>query len=247
MQKGRTDDYIRPKQVDICVPVAFATHEQLHKDAFVDTNIFVFPSNICRVECENVEITDRTITFNCDQLTLCVDYILCFKFFPKVGMPYCQTFQCCFVKEVKFKEFHYTSYKKRHISLEDFNEAQGACVEVEVYPKFGCFNKLIHLTKFDPCLTLIINFIRFNIRVKLLQDRNLIVQAIVGEPAVRLPKVVESGCGCRIKDKVYNREENDKAAGDVESALIPDIEKFKKEALEDFRSQIDNNDSYENY
>lgn len=246
MTKEMQDDRLKlkkpPTPVDLCVPVVFAIDDETGRNAFVDTNIFVFPSNICRVECENVEITGRTITFNCDRVVLCVDYILCLKFFPKVGAPYCQSFPGCFAKEIKFNEFMMTFYHQRPITLEEFSEAQGACVEVEVVPgPKGCFNKVFNLTKIDPCLTLIINFIRFNVRVKLFQERNVLVHAIVGRPAVRIPKVIESGCSCRIKNKINDdgpRDQSSTLAQEIESNLVPDIEKYKLEALDDFQKEV---------
>ncbi|CCO07387.1 hypothetical protein [Desulforamulus hydrothermalis] len=250
MTKEMQDDRFKPKcppaPVDICVPVVFAVDDETGHNAFVDTNIFVFPSNICRVECENIEITGRTITFNCDRLLLCVDYILCLKFFPKVGSPYCQSFPGCFAKEIKFNEFTAAIHHRHRLTQKEFSEAQGVCVEVEVVPGHrGCFNRLFNLTKIDPCLTLIINFIRFNIRVKLFQERNIIVHAIVGKPAVRLPKVVESCCSCRFNNLINKKDitqPNDSGVlpAAVESALLPDIEKYKLKALEDFQRELQN-------
>ncbi|GAB6157185.1 hypothetical protein JCM39194_03850 [Desulfotomaculum varum] len=250
MTNEMKNDYLKPKcppaPVDICVPVVFAIDDETGYNAFVDTNILVFPSNICRVECENIEITGRTITFNCDRVILCVDYILCLKFFPKLGAPYCQSFPSCFAKEIKFNEFNAAIHHRRRLTQKEFSEAQGACVEVEAVPGHrGCFNRLFNLTKIDPCLTLIINFVRFNVRVKLFQERNIVVQAIVGKPAVRIPKVVENGCSCKFNNLINKKDisqsnEHDSLPAEVESSLLPDIEKYKLEALASFQKELQN-------
>ncbi|RYD03765.1 hypothetical protein N752_18635 [Desulforamulus aquiferis] len=110
--------------IDICVPVVFGIHRQVGKNAFKDTNIFAFPSSICQVECENVEVIKRSIAFECDKVLLSVDYIISLKIFPKVGAPYCKTFQSCFVKEIKHREFCSTLKYGKPVSLKDFQKAQ---------------------------------------------------------------------------------------------------------------------------
>lgn len=219
--------------VDLCVPVVFGIHKQTGCHAFKDTNVFVLPSNICRVVCENVEITKRAVTFDCDKLILCVDYIVCFKFFPKVGDPYCQTFQACFVKEIEFKEFFSTLKYGKHISLEEFEKAQGTCIEVK---PCACFSKVFSLKKVDPCLTLIVNLVKFNVKVKLFQERDVIVTGVVGGPVVKLPKEV-SNCNFISKGKGFA---NDKAKAlsfdDRESELMPELDEYIKQAVAEFES-----------
>lgn len=221
--------------VDICVPVVYGIHKQTGPKGFVDKNIFLFPSNICRAICENVEVTKRSIVFDCDKALLCVDYIVCFKFFPKVGDPYCQTFKSCFTKEINHKEFYSTLKYGTHVSLEDFEKAQGVCVEVE---PSGCFSKVFSMKKHDSCLTLIINFVRFNVKVKLFQERDVIVTGVVGGPVVKLPKEVKT---CDFAGKGYYGPNNVKSSSldDRESALMPEIEEYVKMAMAEFESSSD--------
>lgn len=168
---------------DLCTSVVFARDEEI----FLDFSDFVLPSVICRCICENVEVTRRSITFDCDHVAVCVEYVLCLKFFPKVGDPFCQSFQGCFAKRIDFDEFKRFP-GKGSIKFEEFLAAEGACIEVD---PLGCFCFAIP----SVCDTTVLNDVFFKVRVKLFQERNIIVFGqLSGGPTVKLPKVVNS-CG----------------------------------------------------
>lgn len=168
---------------DLCTSVVFARDQEI----FLDFSDFVLPSVICRCICENVEVTRRSITFDCDHVALCVEYVLCLKFFPKVGDPFCQSFQGCFAKRIDFDEFRRFP-GTGPITFEEFLAAEGACVEVE---PLGCFCFAIP----EVCETFVLNDVFFKVRVKLFQERNIVVFGqLFGGPVVKLPKVVNS-CG----------------------------------------------------
>ncbi|MEW6065184.1 hypothetical protein P378_10945 [Desulforamulus profundi] len=56
------------------------------------------------------------------------------------------------------------------------------------------------------------------------------------------PKVIESGSNCRVKNLIndvpHRNDQVDTMAREVESTLVPDIEKYKLEALDDFAKKL---------
>lgn len=171
--------------VDLCVPHVFAVKTQ----DFFDVNYMRLPGVICRCECENVEIVRRSISFTCNNVVLCIEYRICLKFFPLNGAPYCQTFDACFTKTIPFNAFK-TFPANRPINLEQFLQAQGACVGVELID-----NQCLCFAVPGVCSTFIIFTAAFFVVTKLFQERNVIVLGFpVGPPVVSLPRE-DSVCG----------------------------------------------------
>lgn len=215
----------KAKPIDLCVQVAFA---RFVKDFFSVFKFIEIPSVICRCECENVEVTNRTVTFGCDSVTICIEFIICLKFFPLTGNPYCQTFPACFRRTIPFFKFKHFP-KGYSISLEEFQQAEGVCIEVDF---IDCF---CNAFPFD-CTTFIYVNIFFNLRVKLFQERNVIVRGdFFGGPVVKLPKKVDP-CIPRGYGDGFPSLEDDMPAG--EDNFKNSLDKLPPEAKEQYENKL---------
>ena len=213
----------KAKPIDLCVQVAYA---RFIKDFFSVFKFIEIPSAICRCECENVEVTDRTVTFTCDSVIICIEFIICLKFFPLTGNPYCQTFPACFRRTIPFFKFNHFP-KGYSISLEEFQQAEGVCLEVDF---IDCF---CNAFPFD-CTTFIYVNLFFNLRVKLFQERNVIVRGdFFGGPVVKLPKKVDP---CGPHRFVYGSQEDDDPAG--EDNFKESLDKLPLEAKEEYQQKL---------
>jgi hypothetical protein len=176
---GKPDGDRCGRTLDLIANVVFAKDVELRYLVFAD---FEFPFIIERCKCENVEITRRSIAFNPDSVTLCVDYIICIKFFPLGKAPYCQSFNACFTKTIPYYEFRRTP-GYGNITREEFAQAEGAAIDVRFVRCF-CF-----IGSSGECFSSVLNDVYFDIIVKLIQERGVEVRGeLSGGPVVTLPK-----------------------------------------------------------
>jgi hypothetical protein len=160
----------------------------------------VLPSVVCACQIDNVEVVNKSVIFNCDRLSLCVEYIVCIKLFDKDNRPQCQEFSASFTKEIDRDDFDYLAPFPENsddiavdgISLADFLSAKGACVNVT--PDFkpdDCF--VLNLGNYS----LIFLLFPFDVLVKLFRTHNIVVPLSGGGARVeRIPKVLDRCNAC---------------------------------------------------
>lgn len=150
----------------------------------------ILPSVICACQIDNVEVVNKSVIFDCDKLALCVEYIVCLKFFDKDNKPQCQEFKACFTKKIDRDDFSLLPpFGSGPPTLEDFLTAEGTCVSV--VPMFTPDDCMVVS---HECLSMVFLNFPFEVLVKLFRTHNVTVATVspgVGLRVQRIPKEVD--------------------------------------------------------
>ncbi|MEG6615788.1 hypothetical protein V6C27_05010 [Peptococcaceae bacterium 1198_IL3148] len=149
----------------------------------------VLPSTVCDCQIDNVEVVNKSVTFNCDRLLLCVEYIVCLKLFDIEHQPQCQEIKASFTKEIDRYDFAYLPPfgSGSGIALSDFLSAEGTCVHVTpVFDAEDCF-----VVSYDDFSAVFLTF-PFEVLVKLFRTQNVTLPLItLGPPVEKITKTID--------------------------------------------------------
>ncbi|MEW6697323.1 MAG: hypothetical protein ACOY35_11525 [Bacillota bacterium] len=199
--------------IDLCVPVVFAKE----REKFFDINVISLSPRFCPCQCQDVEITDKNILFDCDKAVLFVEYTFVLWFSAKFNESSCKTFKASFKKEIPFHKF-VGFPEQKPITTEEFQRADSTCLDVD-FLKCLCFDFPSPCGSFKNTFI----FVVFDILIKLLEERNILLKGRQsGDPAVVLPRQDDFGKGACTVDEFL-------------AQLSPEVQSQCEEAIKKFR------------
>lgn len=208
---------LKEDPIDLCVPVVFAKE----REKFFDINVISLSPKFCPCQCQDVEIKDKSILFECDKAILFVEYTFVLRFSAKFNESICKTFSACFKKEIPFHKF-IGFPDKSPITLEEFQRSESACLDVD-FVKCLCFDFPSPCGNFKNTFI----FVVFDILIKLLEERNILIKGqLSGEPAVVLPRQDDYGKGACTVDEFLAQ-----LSPEVQSQCQEAIKKFQQSKL----------------
>lgn len=170
----------KPHVLDLCVPLVYAKTDIMKVYREIQVKL---PSYYYDVKCEDLQITKRSIGLESDNVVICLEYNVAYKFYPVNGERVCQTYKSKFTKTIPLHHFRHS--QRKSVSIKDFISADGACIFVRDMDvkNGGLRSKLVD----NVYHTIVTSIIKVAFEIKLFSNHNVYVLGMSDKLADPMP------------------------------------------------------------